>query len=60
MDHDTTSIGVIGTGVFGISTAEHLGERWPTRRLFVVSRPSPLAPSDNNTKIVRTDYPSPE
>jgi glycine/D-amino acid oxidase-like deaminating enzyme len=60
MDRSTGPLVVIGTGVFGISTAEHMTERWPTRQLFVVSRPSPLAPSDDNTKIIRTDYPSPE
>jgi glycine/D-amino acid oxidase-like deaminating enzyme len=47
---------IIGTGVFGLSTADHIHQKWPTTQLSVVSRPSPFAPSDDISKIVRVDY----
>ncbi|KAL2144205.1 hypothetical protein VTI28DRAFT_9496 [Corynascus sepedonium] len=47
---------IIGTGVFGLSTAEHIRQRWPETRLSVISQPSRLAPSDDISKIVRVDY----
>ncbi|KAH6649910.1 hypothetical protein F5144DRAFT_616946 [Chaetomium tenue] len=47
---------IIGTGVFGLSTADHVRQKWPPAQLSIVSRPSPLAPSDDISKIVRVDY----
>ncbi|KAK3906019.1 FAD dependent oxidoreductase [Staphylotrichum tortipilum] len=47
---------VIGTGVFGLSAAYHIRQRWPTAQLSVISQPSRLAPSDDISKIVRVDY----
>lgn len=47
---------IIGTGVFGLSTAEHIRQIWPKTRLSIVSQPSRLAPSDDISKIVRVDY----
>ncbi len=47
---------IIGTGVFGLSTADHVLQRWPTTQLSIISRPSRLAPSDDISKIVRVDY----
>jgi glycine/D-amino acid oxidase-like deaminating enzyme len=47
---------IVGTGVFGLSTADHIHQKWPTTQLSIVSRPSPLAPSDDISKIVRVDY----
>ncbi len=50
------SVIIIGTGVFGLSTVDHILRRWPTTRLSIISRPSRLAPSDDISKIVRVDY----
>ncbi|KAH6845135.1 FAD dependent oxidoreductase [Chaetomium sp. MPI-CAGE-AT-0009] len=50
------SVIIIGTGVFGLSAADHIHRKWPTAQLSIVSRPSPLAPSDDISKIVRVDY----
>ncbi|EAQ92469.1 predicted protein [Chaetomium globosum CBS 148.51] len=47
---------IIGTGVFGLSTADHIHQKWPSAQLSIVSRPSTLAPSDDISKIVRVDY----
>ncbi|KAF1949669.1 hypothetical protein CC80DRAFT_484052 [Byssothecium circinans] len=47
---------IIGTGVFGVSTADHIRQRWPTTQLSMISQPSRLAPSDDISKIVRVDY----
>lgn len=47
---------IIGTGVFGLSAADHIHQKWPSAQLSIVSRPSPLAPSDDISKIVRVDY----
>lgn len=47
---------IVGTGVFGLSAADHIVQRWPTTKLSVISRPSPLAPSEDISKIVRVDY----
>lgn len=49
---------IIGTGVFGLSTVDHILRRWPTTQLTVISQPSRLAPSDDFSKIVRVDYPT--
>ena len=47
---------IVGTGVFGLSTADHIHQKCPSTQLSIVSRPSPLAPSDDISKIVRVDY----
>jgi hypothetical protein len=47
---------IIGTGVFGLSAADHIHQKWPSAQLSIVSRPSPFAPSDDISKIVRVDY----
>ncbi|KAJ5806870.1 hypothetical protein N7474_010462 [Penicillium riverlandense] len=47
---------IIGTGLFGLSTADHVRKRYPATPLSIISRPSPLAPSDDIAKIVRVDY----
>jgi hypothetical protein len=51
---------IIGTGVFGLSTVDHIHQRWPKTQLSIISRPSRLAPSDDISKIVRVDYSNPE
>lgn len=51
---------IVGTGVFGLSTADHVHQRSPTAQLSIISRPSSLAPSDDISKIVRVDYNNPE
>lgn len=47
---------IIGTGVFGLSTADHIRQRLPAIQLSIVSRPSHITPSDDISKIVRVDY----
>jgi len=51
---------IIGTGVFGLSTVDHILRRSPTTQLTIISQPSRLAPSDDFSKIVRVDYPTSE
>ncbi|KAK4040369.1 hypothetical protein C8A01DRAFT_15738 [Parachaetomium inaequale] len=51
---------IIGTGVFGLSAADHILQRWPNIELSIISRPSPLAPSEDISKIVRIDYNNPK
>lgn len=47
---------IIGHGVFGLSTLNHVLKRFPKRRLSVISQTSDLAASDDIAKIVRVDY----
>lgn len=54
--HSMDRVIIIGTGVFGLSTADHIHQKWPSAQLSIVSRPSTLAPSDDISKIVRVDY----
>ena len=51
---------IIGTDVFGLSAVDHILQRWPATKLSIISRPSPLAPSEDISKIVRVDYNNPE
>ncbi|KAI0388558.1 FAD dependent oxidoreductase [Xylariaceae sp. FL0594] len=47
---------IIGTGVFGLSAANHIHQKLPHAKLSIISRPSHLAPSDDISKVVRVDY----
>jgi glycine/D-amino acid oxidase-like deaminating enzyme len=57
---DMDRIIIIGTGVFGLSTADYVRKRYPDTQLSIISRPLRLAPSDDIAKVVRIDYTSPE
>lgn len=48
---------IVGDGVFGLSTADHVRKRCPAAPLSIISHPSPQAPSNDDAKIVRIDYP---
>ncbi len=47
---------VIGSGVAGVSACLHISEKCPTTQLSLVSHHSPIAASDDHSKIVRIDY----
>lgn len=50
---------IIGSGIFGASTAYHLIEKYPKARIGLVDRmpyPCPLAASWDWNKVVRADY----
>ena len=51
---------IIGSGVFGASTAYHLSKSHPTSKIALLDRsdsyPCPLAASHDYNKIVRADY----
>src|ERR1700712_1480611 len=50
---------IIGSGIFGASTAYHLAQRYPNARTCLVDRmpyPCPLAASWDWNKVVRADY----
>lgn len=50
---------IIGAGVFGISTALHLAESQPGKKILLIDRKrsSPGAASSDYNKIIRADYP---
>lgn len=50
---------IIGSGVFGASTALHLSKETPTPKITLIDRlpyPCPIAASHDINKIVRSDY----
>jgi sarcosine oxidase/L-pipecolate oxidase len=54
---------IIGSGVFGASTAYHLSKTHPTSKIALLDRspsyPCPLAASHDYNKIIRADYGNP-
>jgi sarcosine oxidase/L-pipecolate oxidase len=60
---DKSSYLIVGSGVFGISTAYYLSLQYPEASITVVDRssefPCPLAASHDFNKIIRADYGNP-
>jgi len=63
MSNPSKSYLIVGSGVFGASTAYHLSKAYPQASITLVDRvlpfPSPQGASNDENKIIRADYGSP-
>jgi hypothetical protein len=57
MSTNRRAFGIIGGGVFGLSTALHILKAYPNADITIFDYILPGAPSDDGTKILRPDYP---
>jgi L-2-hydroxyglutarate oxidase LhgO len=55
-DHKMGKVIIVGAGVFGLSAALIISQRWPNLQISIVDKPSRNAPSQDISKIVRIDY----